>query len=63
MTKQAKLIKFLLNCPVNTWHTFAKDYQTVSLVCATSNLGILKVNQHGQMAVKCKTAANRFLNK
>ena len=58
-TQQA-LIRFLMKHP-DTWHTYADDYKTVSIVCATSNLGILKVNDTGQMKLKSREAAHQFL--
>ena len=56
---QIALVKFLRKYP-ETWHSFAADLETVSDVCATSNLGILKI-KGDQMILKSKTAADLFL--
>ena len=58
-TQQA-LIRFLMKYP-DTWHSYADDRETVNLVCATSNLGILKVNDYGQMKLKSRDKAHQFL--
>ena len=58
-TQQA-LVRFLMKYP-DTWHSYANDKKTVSLVCATSNLGILKVNNNYQMKLKSRDAAHQFL--
>lgn len=33
------------------WITFAENKPTVDLVCYMNNLGLVQVNQHGQMRV------------
>jgi len=60
-TKQTKLIKFLVKYP-NEWHTYAKDKETVGVICACYNLGVLKLNQYGQMRLKSLIRARQFLN-
>ena len=57
---QRKLIEFALKYS-DKWHSYSPDYHTVGLICATSNLGIIKLNEHGQFALKCKEKALRFL--
>jgi hypothetical protein len=57
---QIKLVKFLVKYS-NKWHSFASDYNTVSLVCACSNLGILKTNNFGQMKLVSLEKADRWL--
>lgn len=59
---QIKLVKFLLKYP-SKWPSFANNYQTVSIVCATSNLKILQVNDYGQMRLCSVENANMFLGK
>jgi len=44
------------------WHSFADDRETVAVVCATHNLGIIKVNEHSQFRLKSEFWANQFLN-
>ena len=61
MNKQFKLIKFLLQYP-NEWHGYAADKETVSLVCATKNLGILEINEFNQMKLKSEEKALRFIS-
>ena len=61
MNKQVKLIKFLVRYP-DKWHTFASDKQTVSIVCASVNLGIVEINEYRQMRLKSKIKAGDFLN-
>lgn len=58
---QKVLVKFLIKYP-RKWHTFATDYKTVSVVCASANLGILKVNEFNQMILISAEKANRWLN-
>ena len=61
MNKQRKLIHFLLKYP-NEWHSYSTDKETVNLVCATSNLGILEVNEFHQMKLKSEEKALRFIS-
>jgi hypothetical protein len=62
MTKgQRKLINFALKY-ADKWHTYSPDYHTVSLISATANLGIIKVNSHDQFALKSREKALRFLS-
>ena len=61
ITKQQKLVKFALKY-ADKWHHFAKDYETVSLICATSNLGIIKVDDD-MFVLKSANAARMFLNR
>ena len=62
MTKKAqtKLVNFALKYP-GKWHSYTTDYHTVNLICATANLGIIKVNETDQFALKSKEKALRFL--
>ena len=59
--KQRDLIEFALRYECN-WNGFATDRETVELVSATANLGIIKVNEFGQFKLKSREAAERFLN-
>ena len=43
------------------WHTFYRDHATVELICAGSNLGIIKINEHGQFCLKSAQAAEQYL--
>ena len=61
MTAQSKLIRFLLRYP-NEWHSYNTDKQTVGVVCATSNLGILEVNEFDQMKLKSEEKALIFIS-
>ena len=58
---QRKLIHFLLNYP-GEWHSFASDKHTVEIICATSNLGILEVNEFHQMKLKSESKALTFIS-
>jgi len=58
--QQIKLIKFLVKHP-NDWHSFHDNKETVALVCATANLGILETNEHGQMHLLSVNRAKQFL--
>ena len=60
MKKQIILIKFLKKYP-NKWHSYATDRDTIECICATANIGILKLNEHGQMRLKSIVKANDFL--
>ncbi len=57
---QIKLIKFALK--YSGLHTFAQDKRTVEVVCATHNLGIIKVNEFNQFQLKSTLLANDFLS-
>ena len=62
MTKgQRKLVTFAIKY-AGKWHGYSTDYHTVNLVCATANLGIIKVNDYDQFTLKSKEKAERFLN-
>lgn len=54
-----KLVTFALKHK-DKWHTYSRDYDTVSAVCAASNLKLLTLNKLGQfMAVE--ENAKRYL--
>jgi hypothetical protein len=59
--KQISLVLFLLNYD-NKWHSFENHHETIGFVCATANLGILKVNEYNQMKLKSKPHALQYLN-
>ena len=59
--KQKHLVNFLIKYS-NNWNSYSQDHETVSLVCACYNLGILKLNEFGQMKLKSIDRANQFLN-
>ena len=59
---QLKLIRFALKYAGN-WNSFAPDRYTVGAVCATVNLGIIKVNEFGQFKLYGSgVAARQWLN-
>ncbi len=58
--RQKHLIRFALRHPA--WNSFADDWETVSLVCATHNLGIIETNEYSQFRLKSEFWANQFLN-
>ncbi len=61
MTKsQRKLVEFAIKHP-GKWHSYYDNRETVEIVCATHNLGIIKVNEFGQFRLKSEEAARRFL--
>jgi hypothetical protein len=50
-----KTIKFFLKYP-DKWHSYAKDYETVNLICCLVNLSILHhketpLNEHNQVKI------------
>jgi hypothetical protein len=53
------MINFVLN--YDGWQTYATDKLTVEIVCSLVNLGILKLNNFGQMKLKSREHANRFM--
>lgn len=57
--RQKTLIEFA--CKYPTWHTYSTDLKTMELICATANLGIIKINGHGQFILKSHEKAERFL--
>lgn len=59
-TTTKKATKFLLRHP-DKWHSFARDYDTVDVICACVNLGIAKLNDCGQFKLKSKEAAERYV--
>ena len=59
--RQKTLVKFLRQYP-GKWHSFSGDRQTVEIVCATANLGILEV-KGDQMILKSAEKADMFLNR
>jgi len=61
MKAQYKLVRFLLKYP-DEWHSFASDKETAGIVCATSNLGILEVNEFNQMKLKSEEKALTFIS-
>lgn len=56
---QKKMINFVLN--YDGWQTYSTDKLTVEIVCSLVNLGILKLNNFGQMKLKSREHANRFM--
>lgn len=56
---QIDLIKFAVKYP--GWHTFATDSDTVGVVCATQNLGIISVNDYCQFSLRSYEKAKNFL--
>ena len=61
MKTQKALVTFLRKYP-EAWHTFSQDYETVSDVCATANLGILTI-KGDQMILKSADKADMYLNR
>ena len=61
LKRQLHLISFALKHK-GEWHTFSDDKQTVELICATHNLGIIKVNEFQQFTLKSEFNANLFIN-
>lgn len=61
MKAQIKLIKFALKY-AGKWHSYATDRETVGVICATVNLGIIKLNQFEQFTLKSEFHATQFLN-
>jgi len=57
---QKRLIEFVVKYP-DKWHSYAPNKPTVEVVCATSNLGIIRVNECEQFQLKSLDAARRFL--
>jgi hypothetical protein len=43
------------------WHDYVRNSASVEAVCASVSLGILKVNEHGQFALRSHEKAMRFL--
>lgn len=58
---QTDLVAFALRYP-DKWHSFADNLRTTSIVCATQNIGIIRVNEFGQFRLACADKAQRFLN-
>ena len=58
---QKRIIDAALSYP-RTWHIYARDTETVTALCATCNLGIIKINELGQFSLKSENAAKQFLN-
>ena len=56
---QKALVKFVRKYP--GWHSFSQDKQTVTDVCACSNLGILEV-RGDQMILKSAEKADQWIN-
>ncbi len=56
---QIDLIKFAVKYP--GWHTLATDSDTVEVVCATQNLGIISVNDYCQFSLRSPEKARQFL--
>ena len=56
--KQA--VKFFLKY-ADKWHSYANDYQTVSIICSLVNLQILNHNKFNQVKVNTHNA-NLYLN-
>jgi hypothetical protein len=47
---QRKLIHFAAKYP-DKWHAFAQDYQTVDIVCACANCGLIVLNDFNQFKI------------
>jgi hypothetical protein len=47
---QRKLIHFAVKYP-DKWHAFAHDYQTVGIVCACVNCGLIVLNDFNQFKI------------
>jgi hypothetical protein len=60
MKRQRFLIKFALKYP-DTWFNHAHDYESVSLMCATANLGIIEL-KGGMWILKSRDKANQWIN-
>ena len=61
MTKQETLVRFAWKYR-DKWHTYATDYETVSLMCATANLGIIEL-KGGMFTLKSVDKARQFLER
>lgn len=57
---QKRLIQFALRY-CNEWNSYAPNKPTVELICATVNLGIIKVNKFKQFKLKSQEKARQFL--
>ena len=57
--RQIHLVKFALKYP-DDWFNYSKDWDQVDLMCATSNLGIIKLKD-GQFKLKSAIKAQDFL--
>ena len=60
-TKNKAATKFFLKYQ-DKWHSFAKDYETVNIICCLVNLQILNLNEHEQVKVNVSNAV-RYLGK
>ena len=58
--KQKQAVKFFLKHS-NKWHTYANDYQTVSIISSLVNLKILNHNEFNQVKINTHNA-NLYLN-
>jgi hypothetical protein len=54
-TKNKTATKFFLKY-ADKWHSFAKDYETVNIICCLVNLQILNLNEHEQVKVNVSNA-------
>ncbi len=61
MPPEKKMAKFMLTYGDKGWQSFASDSLTVECVCALHNLGIVRVNEFGQMRLISREKACRFL--
>jgi len=60
LTKQKEAVKFFLKY-ADKWHSYASDYETVSIICSLVNLGILNHNENKQVKVR-EFNANLYLS-
>lgn len=59
---QKGLVQFALDHP-DEWHTYMPSKEVVELLCATANLGIIKIAGKSRMfKLKSKMKARTFLN-
>ena len=58
--RQRFLVEFSLKYPAQ-WFNFATDRESVELMCATANLGIIEL-RGGMFALKSAGKARRFLD-
>lgn len=58
--KRKEAIKFFLKY-ADKWHSYARDYETVNIICCLVNLKILNHNEFNQVKVNIHNA-NLYLN-
>ena len=60
MKRQLFLVKFARKYP-DQWFNHASDYDSVSIMCATANLGIITL-KGGQFCLQSKEKADQFIS-